>query len=185
MSAWRPLSLINTDAKIGTKALAMRIQKVLPSLIHSDQHAYVGGRSISDAVRSIEDVINFTESQNTEGLLVAIDFQKAFDLLSRKFLLKALRNFNFGESFVKWVEIFHTQLLSCVMNNGYGSPFFDVKSGVRQGDPLSPYLFIVALETLACYIRENEKIKGVSIGKKVAKLSIFTDDLTVYLRDKF
>ena len=76
---WRPIPLINVDAKIGSKFLARRMCKVLPNIIHPDQCVYVKDRLISDAVRTIDDVMWYTKSRGIEGMLVAIDFEKAFD----------------------------------------------------------------------------------------------------------
>ena len=73
---WRPISLINVDAKIGSKVIATRL---LGEIIHFNQNAYVKGRTILDAVRTIDDILEYTERKNISGLLVAIDFQKAFD----------------------------------------------------------------------------------------------------------
>ena len=67
------------DAKIGSKAIALRLQKVLAEIIHFNQNAYVKGRTIRDAVRTIDDILEYTERKKINGLLVAIDFQKAFD----------------------------------------------------------------------------------------------------------
>ena len=74
---WRPISLINVDTKIGSKAIATRLQKVLGEIIHFNQNAYVKGRTILDAVRTIDDILEYTERKNFSGLLVAIDFHKA------------------------------------------------------------------------------------------------------------
>ena len=136
---------------------------MLPLIIHENQCAYVKGRSIFDCTRIIDDIMFYTKEINLSGLLLAIDFEKAFDSLDWTFLNKALSAFNFGQSFVKWVNTFYGNIQSCVMNNGFSSAHFDVKRGVRQGDPLSPYLFIIALETLAIYIRGSDEIKGISI----------------------
>jgi len=76
---WRPISLINVDAKIGAKAIATRVQKVLPDIIHHNQNALIKGRTILDAVRTIDDILEYSERKKINGLLVAIDFQKAFD----------------------------------------------------------------------------------------------------------
>lgn len=73
------------------------------------------------------------------------------------FLNKALLAFNFGQSFIKWVNMFYFNIQSCVMNNSFSSAHFDVKRGVWQGDPLSPYLFIIALETQTVYVRGSLK----------------------------
>lgn len=183
MGNWRPISLINVDAKIGSKAIATRIQKVLPDIIHFNQNAYVKGRTILDAVRTIDDILEYTQRKGINGLLVAIDFQKAFDSVSRRFMFKALSAFNFGPSLIHWVKTFYNNISSAVMNNGYTTTPFQVLKGVRQGDPLSPYLFIICLEILAIDIRCNKEIQGILVDKEEIKLEIFADDLTVFLKN--
>ena len=86
---WRPISLINVDVKIASKALAKRLEPILPSLIHH-QTAYIKGRSIFDAVRTIDDTLEYAKRNNRSGILVTIDFEKAFDSLNRNFLVKVL-----------------------------------------------------------------------------------------------
>jgi len=180
---WRPISLINVDVKIASKTIAKRLEKVLPQIIHYDQNAYVKGRTIFDAVRTIDDIMTFTKSSNIDALLTAIDFEKAFDSISWAFLRKTLESFNFGKSLIMWVETFYKNISSCITNNGFASHFFQLSRGVRQGDPLSPYLFILVLETLANFIRYENKIKGIKINNYEIKLVTFADDLTVFLRD--
>ena len=96
MSNWRPISLINVDVKIGSKAIAKRLENVLPNIIHYNQCAYVKGRTIFDAVRTIEDVMEFSERYNLEVRMVCIDFKKAFDTVRRDFLFRTLTSFGFG-----------------------------------------------------------------------------------------
>ena len=84
---WRPISLINVDVKIGSKAIAKRLEAVLPCIIHHNQCAYVKDRTICDAVRSIEDILDYTKRCQIEGRLISIDFKKAFDSVSRDFSL--------------------------------------------------------------------------------------------------
>ena len=80
-----------------------------------------------------------------------VDFEKAFDTIEWSFMLKALSEFNFGEILIKWIKILYCNISSCVVNNGTSCKYFSVKRGVRQGDPLSPYLFLV-IEMLAIKI---------------------------------
>ena len=97
---WSPISLVNVDVKIGSKATAKRLEKVLPHIMHFDQNAFVKGRPIFDGVRTINDVIDFTKLKGFNGILTAIDFEKAFDSLNWNFLFQSLATFGFGESFI-------------------------------------------------------------------------------------
>ena len=144
---WRPISLLNVDAKILSKVIATRIKKVLPDIIHHNQSGYVSDRYIGETVRSIFDIMDFTDKENIPGLLIFIDFQKAFDTLEWSYLYKCLEAFNFGGEFIRWVRTFYQNIQSCVINNVTASDYFNLERGVRQGDPLSPYLFILAVET--------------------------------------
>ena len=93
---WRPISLINVDAKIASKVIANRIVKVLPEIIHSEQTGYVSGRYIGEAARSILDIMEFTKFRNIPGMLLFIDFEKAFNSLEWNYMLKCLELFGFG-----------------------------------------------------------------------------------------
>ena len=95
--------------------------------------------------------------------------------LELNFLQKCLESFNFGPNFIRWVMTFYKNIQSCVINNGITSNYFAIKRGVRQGDPLSPYLFVVAVEILAIAIRQNSTIKGITIGKKETKFLQYAD----------
>ena len=127
--------------------------------------------------------MDFLVSENIPGLLLFIDFQKAFDSVEWNFLFESLKMFNFGENFLCWVKTFYNNIQSRVMNNGTISNFFTLERGGRQGDPLSPYLFKIVAETLAITIRQNEVIKGIKIGNEETKLLQFADDTTAVLAD--
>ena len=87
---WRPISLINMDVKIASKAMATRLESILPSLVHHSQNGYIKERLIFDAVRTIDDILDYAKRNNRLGILVAIDFEKAFDSLNHTFLVKVL-----------------------------------------------------------------------------------------------
>ena len=181
---WRPISLLNTDYKIMTKAIANRIKKVLPEIIHHNQTGYVEGRYIGDSVRQVLDLFEYMDNENISGLLVCTDFEKAFDYLNWKFMLKTLENFNFGPSVNQWVNTFYSDISACTINNGYTSGYFKLERGVRQGDPLSPYLFILAMEVLAHVVREEKSIRGIKLGETELKIVLFADDNSGLFADK-
>ena len=112
------ISLINVDTKIASKTLAKRLEPILPELIHCNQNAYVKGKSILDAVRTIDDILEYTKYKKMSGILVAIDLEKAFDSLDHAYLLKVLHAFNFGPSFIQWIRTFYSNISSCIINNG-------------------------------------------------------------------
>ena len=173
---WRPISLVNADAKIISKVIASRLKNVLPNIIHCNQPGYVKDRYIGERVRSTLDIMDFTEKENIPGLMIFIDFRKAFDTLEWNFLFNCLDAFNFGPEFKRWINTFYKNIQSCVMNNGLSSEYFNLSRGVRQGDPLSPYLFLLAVETLAIAVRENIEIKGIVIEQQETKLLQYADD---------
>lgn len=118
----------------------------------------------------------------TVSTISAVDFETAFDSLNWNFLLKSLEFFGFGESFLGWIKTFYKNISSCVINDGFSTPSFILKRGVRQGDPLSPSLFITVLELLAVSIRNNDQIKGIAVDGCEIKLVIFANDMTSFVR---
>ena len=129
------------------------------------------------------DIMDYTIEENIPGLLIFIDFEKAFDSVEWDFLFKYLEAFNFGSDFLRWIKNFYKNVQSCIMNNGTASNYFSLERGVRHGDPLSPYLFIVVVKTLAIAIRQNQGIRGISIENEETKIFQYADDTTAVLLD--
>ena len=127
--------------------------------------------------------MDHTKNTSIAGILPFIDFEKAFDSLVWNFLSKSLEIFGFGPSLIRWVKTFYSNISSCNINNGICTKYYSINRGVRQGDPLSPYLFIVAVELLAIAIRKSDDIRGVRIGDTESKIIQYADDLTVTLSD--
>ena len=125
--------------------------------------------------------MKFTEEQQIPGLILLIDFEKAFDSLSWNYLHKALQHLNFGESVRQWVKIFYNNISSAVIQSGHLSSFFNIQRGCRQGDPLSPYLFVICAEFLATRIKNNKNIKGITINNIEFKISQYADDTSAIL----
>ena len=174
---WRPMTLLNCDYKIAAKAIAFRVKNVLPKITNDDQPGFLKNRFIGDNIRLINDIIDFTEHKNLKGLLLFLDLEKAFDTIEWSFLYRALEKFNFGPSLIAWIKLFYTDTNSCIIN--WFSGFFNLKRGLRQGCPLSPYLFIVCVEILATVIRAETNIKGIRVGNEECKISQYADDSTL------
>lgn len=180
---WRPISLLNVDYKIISKTLAIRLQSVIGTIIHSDQKGFIKGRNIGDGLREIDDLIQFYSDQNYPGIILSLDFEKAFDSLRWDFLIQTLETFGFGQNFRNWAKILFSNIQSCVINNGHCSAPFSPVHGVRQGCNISPLFFVLAVELLAIRIRNNQGIVGLKIHETCKKLNMFADDITCMLRD--
>ena len=180
---YRPITLLNVDYKILSKVLAKRIREVLGEVIHHDQVGYIKDRNIGEAVRVIEDMFFHSMNQNN-GFLVAADFEKAFDSVDHDFIYFVLEIFGFGHSFRTWVKTLYTDTRSCVLNGGHSTGYFTINKGVRQGDPLSPYLFLLAIEILACAVRGDKIIKGFTFGEYEVRQVLYADDLTLFVKDE-
>ena len=179
----RPISLLNTDYKIATKVLARRLERVLPFIINPDQTGYIKGRYTGENIRLISDLIDYIKQKNIPGIAIFLDFRKAFDPVKWDYIAKVLDVFKFGEDFKRWVKVFYTDISSCVINNGFASPFFKLKRGVRQGCPLSGLLFVLAIELLALAIKNDPLIQGICVGKEEIKLTQYADDTTVFVKN--
>ena len=166
---------------MASAVISNRLKIVLHNLIHEDQKGFIAGRFIGENIRLIYDVLFETKNQNIPGLLLSIDFEKAFDTVSWKFISKTLDYFNFGDSVKKWIKLFQNGAESSILQNGFISEFFYLKRGCRQGDPISPYIFLLCAEILGQMVRKNENIKGIKINNKEYKISQYADDTQLLL----
>lgn len=184
---WRPISLLNVDYKIGSKAFATRLKRILPHILSSDQTCSVPGRSIFENLMLIRDIFDYCEMKNLPLALVKIDQEKAFDRVNWLFLEKVLRKMNFGPHFIHCIQTMYTDVSCKISNNGHLSRSITLQRGVRQGCPLSPLLYCIVAETLGNLIRKNDKIDGLRIpgfGCEV-KISQYADDTTLFLRNGY
>ena len=127
LKTWRPISLINADVKIASKALALRVRNVIHELVHSGQTAYVKDRYIGDSMRIIDDILEYTESNEVPIILFSADFEKAFDSIDHTFILAAPEKFGFGPDFISSVKTLFTGAESYVMNNGHSTGYFPLE----------------------------------------------------------
>lgn len=184
---WRPITLLNTDYKIVTKAIAMRLQSCIKTIIHSDQTGFVKTRYIGSNLRTIQDVIDFTQMADTpdsDPYILSFDYEKAFDSVQWSIIRKALEIFGFGQSFRNLIGMILKDPETCIINAGYTSEYFRPTNGVRQGCCPSPLLFIIVAELLAIMIRKANNIRGITLGNTEYRISQFADDATCFVNSR-
>lgn len=179
---WRPISMLNTDYKILAKVLAKRLSSVLPSLVHPNQTGFIPTRFIGDNIRNTQAIIDFTTQTGRSGLVVSLDFRAAFDSLDHQFLMQALNTYRLGDFFSSWIATLYASAESCVLNGGQSSGWFPFQRGIRQGCPISPFLFALAVEKMADEIRRKENIVGLDLLNTHTKILQFADDSTLFLK---
>ncbi|RVW45556.1 Transposon TX1 uncharacterized 149 kDa protein [Vitis vinifera] len=168
---FRPISLVGSLYKLLAKVLANRIKKVLGEVISESQNAFVEGRQILDAMLIANEAVDSRLKDNVGGVLCKLDIEKAYDRVSWSFLLVVLKEMGFGERWIKWIDWCISTVKFSVLVNGSPSGFFQSTRGLRQGDPLSPYLFVIAMEVFSSMMR-----RAISGG-----LLIWVEDEMTYL----
>ena len=181
ISNWRPVSLLNVDYKIFTKAIANKIATSLDDVISPSQTASVPGRTMLTTVSTVRDLIQYAHDENLPAALLSIDQQKAFDRVNWTFMFKTLRAFGYGEPLINTIKTIYNNITSSVKVNGYISDSFQLLRGVRQGCPLSMLLYCLLAEVFANYLQLSQQIKGIKIDKWEIKMVQFADDTNLFL----
>lgn len=185
-SNYRPITLLNHDAKFGPKIQAWRLRGILPLLVHTDQAGFTQGRSIRHELLRLQDLQTLSKVLGLPNAgAVLLDFAKAFDSVLWPALDLVLSHYGFGETFRDWVKTFFKGTLVSVLVNGTPSDYFELGCGVRQGDPLSPALFVLFIEPMLCYLRATTGELGIQVseGADSHHLLAFADDCNGLLRD--
>ena len=131
--------------------------------------------------KSINVLHHINRIKDGNHIIILIDAEKAFNKIQQCFMLKTLNKLGIDGTYLKIIKAIYDKLTANIILNGQKLEAFPLKSGTRQGCPLSPYLFNIGLEILARAIRQEKEIKGIQLGKVEAKLSLFADDMIVYL----
>ena len=180
---WRPNSLQNNDYKIIAICLAKKLKGTLDDIIDETQSGFMTGRYITNNIRLVLDILDYSELIVDEGFILFLDFYKAFNSLQHQFMYKALDVFGFGDTFKKSVKTLYTNANSSIKLPYGTTKRFDINSGIRQGCPLSAYLFLLPMQLLSIHFK-NCDILGLSIAGRTVSISQLADDTTLFLKDK-
>ena len=187
LTNWRQITLLNTDYKILANIMVRRLNQVIDKIVDYDQCGFIRGRNISTILRTTEDVVTYLNHRHLPGILFAVDYTKAFDIISKKHILNSLQKFGIGTEFIQWVKTLVLETESCINHYGWLSEPFPPERGIRQGCPFSPLLFVLAVEILATKVRQGA-MKGTQINHSEAtttiKIQQYADDTTLFLQDK-
>jgi len=180
---YHPITLLNSDYKLLTKILALRLASSAPHIVHENQAGFIPGRVITNQIRLTQMILHYAEATEENGVIVALDQEKAYDKIAHDYLWLTLEKYGLPTSFINTIRSLYESAETLVIINGESSSTFRVTRGVRQGDPLSCLLFNIAIEPLAEMIRRSNLV-GFQVDQLERTIvSLFADDITVYLSE--
>lgn len=154
---YRPITLLNCCLKIITKLLANRLQKLILKIVHRNQYGFLRDRTIQDCLAWAFEYIFQCQNSGKEIVLLKLDFAKAFDTIEHSAMLEIMKNMGFDARWLGWIECIFNSGTSSVLLNGVPGRQFICRRGVRQGDPLSPLIFVLAADLLQSAINEAHR----------------------------
>ena len=180
VSNYRPISSMNTDCKMYTNLVNMRLASWAVAKLHPDQKGFVPGWLMNEHTRLVSEVVHLCDATGTPGFIVGLDQAKAYDRVDQSWLLKVLAAFGLPPGLILLISDITDGCKSRVrINSGY-SPYFTLRRGVRQGDPLSCLLFNFSIEPLA--IKLWQAVRGLSVpGLRPVKVMLYADDINLFL----
>ncbi|CAL1357332.1 unnamed protein product [Linum trigynum] len=187
MKQFRPISCCNILYKCIAKVLANRLREVLPIVISQNQSAFIKGRLISDNVLLAHEMVRlYNRKAISPRCALKVDVMKAFDSVDWGYLRTVMQAMKIADQFIKWIDICLQSTKLSVCFNGGLCGNFAAQKGLRQGDPLSPYMFVIAMEVLSCMFNRAYAIKTLPPHPQTHRISLshlcFADDLLVFTK---
>ncbi|XP_021843644.2 uncharacterized protein [Spinacia oleracea] len=185
---FRPIGLCNTIYKCVSKCMVKRLKEVLPSLISDFQHAFIPGRYIEDNILLSHEMLNTINTNKRKDLaVIKLDMSKAYDRVNWLFVLKFLKGYGFSDRWVGLVSECITTVSYKALINGRTTRGFKPKCGLRQGDPLSPYLFLFCMDIFSRMLTLGESIglfKGIKVSRRAPSINhlFFADDAMLFFK---
>jgi hypothetical protein len=174
LSDFRPISLLGCLYKIIAKVLAKRLAKVMDLVISSNQSAFIKGRNLVDGVLVVNEVVDWAKKTKNECLIFKVNFEKAYDLVDWDFLDYMLRRCGFCEKWIGWVRACTFAGNLSVLLNGSPTGEINIQRGLKQGDPLAPFLFLLVVEGFSGVMRNAVELglfKGFAVGRSPVSIS--------------
>jgi len=190
LSNLRPISLTNTDVKIITKAITIRLNPVLEQIISPTQTAYVPKRQVTDNTFLLDKIIQLAKKTEENLFILSLDAKKAFDSVDHEYMYKTLRSFGFGDEFISTIRTIYKDLTASILVNGFKTQVIKLLRGVKQGDALSCALFVICVEPFFRAVQSAQNVKGFTVRSPYTleqtecKLAGYADDFTPILADK-
>jgi len=188
MDEYRPISLIGSVYKIISKILAKRLQKILHKVIDIKHSTFVENRGLLDSVVVANEVVDEVKRKKENCIIVKVNFEKAYDSVKWDFLFYMMEKLGFCSKWIKWIRGCLQSSTISVLVNDSPTEEFKPEKGLRQGDPLAPFLFLLVVEGLAGAVRQVESkglFKGIKVGRKEISITMlqFADDTLFFCKE--
>ena len=176
---YRPITLLNTDYRLLAKVLAARLGPALQSLIGPEQSAFLPGRSIGENIMFLQLLPPLLRAEQRSAVIAFLDFSKAYDTVNRDFMFAVMETMGVGPGLLQWARVLLSDTKFVAVVNGFVSRPVQSHAGVRQGCPLSPFLYLFVAQALNCWLRASGF--GIPVSGRMCPASQYADDTQALL----